>query len=302
MKKNFIIAITSIVFLGIIAFSVNAMAKSGEWVKMPQTVKNSEMQIKKDITENLDKDLFKKISLIATEFINNCHNDEQKERNENFDIEYIMDNVTNENYFKVRGNGSFMFIDENGVIKTYLNTNPTTKDKSYEELNDMISKISGLNLEKIANEIFQAKKLVKNPEDYTYCKVVEKSNYFPTAWFESRKDERTIFFAFNPNTMEILNMGNQKMILSQNNEIEVSEDEAIKTAVTFLDKERRNVKNVELTEVIPNEFYQELKEDEVYTQLDYKRNAYVVTFDDINSLQVYVDATTCEVIGGNGIW
>ena len=54
------------------------------------------------------------------------------------------------------------------------------------------------------------------------------------------------------------------------------------------------------SEVTPNEMF--LEEGEIYSKLNIKRNAYIVSFDTEIKLQVYVDATTGEIIGGNCKW
>ena len=59
---------------------------------------------------------------------------------------------------------------------------------------------------------------------------------------------------------------------------------------------------IELDIVRPNYFYSELNgDDSIYVKIPETRKAYVARFNNEAESEVYIDATTGEVIGGNMI-
>lgn len=83
-----------------------------------------------------------------------------------------------------------------------------------------------------------------------------------------------------------------------NNEIEISEEEALKTAKEYMKKYTSATDmKMEIMIVKPNYFwYKNLGE---YKSVNFRRKAYVFTCNNDANTQIYVDCTTGEVIGGN---
>ena len=154
--------------------------------------------------------------------------------------------------------------------------------------------------EKVAKTIMETNELLENDENYKFVEVTERTTYYPTAWFEDNVNNKSMFIIFNPDSEEIIAIGTKPIPVSENNEIKINEETAKNVAKNKVNKTDREILTVELKEVIPNHMF--LQAGYFYSELNIKRNAYVITFDTVSQLQVFVDATTGEVIGGDGIW
>lgn len=299
-RKFIIIMFITIVILAFSTIAVKAIIKDGTIMSNLTKVPENTLKEVYKVDNNINSKEFAKISDNATKFLTNL-NTNYNISNDKFQIEFVKDNILNEEYYTVKSNEALLHISEDGTITTYLNTRPVLTYKDYSN-NIKYNREFNLDLEEKAMEIFSKTNLVNNNQNYYFNKVVEKKEYFPTAWFKNEIENRELFFTFNPENLEILNMGNKKIILSQNNEIKINKEIAKKVAIEQLSRNDIDIVNIELSEVIPNEFFIPINSQIFYSMFNYKRNAFVVTFNDKYSTQVYVDATTGEVIGGNGSW
>lgn len=304
MSKRKWLIVTIVVITLLVLSTLTVLAIITDEPIMSQISKVTDLKNTQTISITKDNVSYTKIANRAEDFLNKStlSNNGKKLNTEELKIEFVEDNVTNEEYYEVKASTALLHITENGIVTTYLNTSPETTYSDFIADTKFKTSTSNLNLEERAKEVFYKTGLVENTTNYSLVKVEEKETYFPTAWFESLLNKRIIFFAFNPETLEILNMGNQKMILSQNNEVKITEEQAKSIAIKKVSKSLQDIKDIKLDEVVPNEFFKQNDEDAFYTILDYKRRAFIVTFNDMYSTQVYVDATTGEVIGGNGVW
>lgn len=302
MKKGklILIMVITIIVLAFSTIAVRAIMKNETTMSKLTKVSENTLEEVYEIDYNINSKEFDKISDDAIKFLTNL-NKNYKLSSDKFQIEFVKDNILNEEYYVVKSNETLLHILKDGTITTYLNTSPILTYRDYIN-NIKYNEKAKLDLEEKAKKIFSETNLVNNNQNYYFNRIVEKEEYFPTAWFKNEIDNRELFFTFNPENLEILNMGNKKIILSQNNEVKVSEETAKKIAIEQLSRSDIDIENIELSEVIPNEFFMPIENEVFYTMFNYKRNAFVVTFNDEYSTQVYVDATTGEVIGGNGLW
>lgn len=109
----------------------------------------------------------------------------------------------------------------------------------------------------------------------------------------------SINFSFSPVSEEILTLSINKKKY-ENNEIVITENEARKVAQKYLNKSVATEMKLSLEIVMPNYFLKNLEgDDTLYTEIQTSRNAYVATFNNAAKSQIYIDATTGEIIGGN---
>lgn len=224
----------------------------------------------------------------ATESNSNTAKIQQEELN----IEEVRDNETNQTFYRIKGQGAMVeVLKETSEIKTYINSTPPefVVGTVYEKEK----------VEAVANELLQKNNLITSKEKYKMIEIKENTNFFPTVWFENKEEGKQLFITFDPESKEIANLGTKIIPTPEKNTIEISEENAKNIAKRVL-KDEANVVSVELKEVLPNSMF--LESGYYYSSLNIKRTAYVVTFDNKSKLQVFVDATTGEVIGGDGIW
>lgn len=111
-----------------------------------------------------------------------------------------------------------------------------------------------------------------------------------------------IGFSFAPQTSEILTFS-KKDIPFANNEIVISEENAKENAKKYLEKSTANaISSISLEIVQPNSALKPaLKDGRVYLKSTETRLAYVCTFSNQSQTQIFIDCTTGEVIGANGM-
>ena len=98
-------------------------------------------------------------------------------------------------------------------------------------------------------------------------------------------------------------MGSKSIILSENNEVKIDENTAKSIAMKKMSKTLDDIISVGLKDVEPNAAFIEIEDGKYYfSESKTKRKAYVVKFNTTSKIEVYVDATTGEIIGGNGVW
>lgn len=216
-----------------------------------------------------------------------------KEDESDLKVQLVTNNVTNEKFYRVTGSGARIeILQDSGELKSYINSNPTEYVES--------SVFEKEKIQNIANEILNTNDLFENNRGYKIIEIKEKSSYYPTVWFENNLNNKLMFIILNPENKEILAIGTKTKPISENNEIKIDGQKAKNIAIKQVNLSEDAVLSVIQSEVMPNEMF--LESGESYSKLNIMRNAYIVSFDTEVELQVYVDATTGEVIGGNCKW
>lgn len=207
-------------------------------------------------------------------------------------IQAITNNITNEKYYRLTGEGARIeVLQGNGQLRSYINTKPTEY-------------IDGTSFDKekitnAANDILASNELLKVNQNYKLIEIEESSTYYPTAWFQDNEKQKLMFIIFNPDSQEIMAIGTKAIPVSENNEIKIDANTAKNIAMKQVNLTEEYVFSIKQSEVVPNQMF---LESGYYSNLNIKRNAYIICFDNDWKLQVYVDATTGEIIGGDGIW
>ena len=218
----------------------------------------------------------------------NANTSEKEELN----IVEVRDNVAGETFYRITGKGAMLEVMKNNLeIKTYINATPPNFEEGtvYEKEK----------IESVANELLLKNNLIVNKEKYEIDYIKEKTDFFPTVWFKNVEDKKLLFITFDPESKEIANLGTKNILTSDENQIQINEETAKKIARNVI-KDNSNIISIEVKEVIPNTMF--LDNRYYYSEVKSKRNAYVITFDNTSKIQVYVDVTTGEVIGGDGMW
>ncbi len=288
-RKIIVITILAIILLSLATISVMAFVKKqGIMDKMTvysnkETVKNIQEQTDMAKIEETAKNYLQSNKLVESE-------------NEEYEVQLINDNVSNEQYYRIQGNGARIeILKENGEVKSYIKASPSNYVQG--TIYDIET------VENVAKEIFEEGQLVKNKANCNFIEITENLNYFPTAWFEDKTNNRMLFVTFNPDNKEIVNMGSKSIILSENNEVKIDENTAKSIAMKKMSKTLDDIISVELKDVEPNAAFIEIEDGKYYfSESKTKRKAYVVKFNTTSKIEVYVDATTGEIIGGNGVW
>ena len=110
-----------------------------------------------------------------------------------------------------------------------------------------------------------------------------------------------IRFSFAPQSNEILTLGISN-IKYDNNEIKISEKEAIGIAKSYLAKSVATDMKVYVDIVRPNGFLiNNFRENEIYVELQQMRKVYVCEFNNEDKTKIYIDCTTGTVLGGDKI-
>lgn len=148
-----------------------------------------------------------------------------------------------------------------------------------------------------------------NVEDATTYELTNLQEFDEEIWraeFCKKYDGKickgeSVKFSFAPESNEVVTMSINR-IKYANNETLITETEATAIAQGYLDESSANQMTMTKEIVRPNYFYRELVGDEnLYTNINQSRNAYIFTFNNIAESQIYIDCTTGEVIGGNMI-
>lgn len=216
-----------------------------------------------------------------------------KEDESDLKVELVTNNFTNEKFYRMTGSGARIEILKNsGELRSYINSNPTDY-------------VEGTIFEKekirnIANEILNTNDLFENNRGYKIIEIKEKSTFYPTVWFEDSLNNKLMFMILNPETKEILAIGTKTKPISEKNDIKVDSQTAKNIAIKQMNLSEGDVVSVLLSEVIPNDMF--LEDGVSYSKVNIRRNAYIVSFNTEVDLQIYIDATTGEVIGGNCKW
>jgi len=211
---------------------------------------------------------------------------------EELNIIEVRDNVSSETFYRITGKGAMLEVIKDSLeIKTYINATPPEFEEGTVYTKEEI--------ENVAKELLLKNNLISDKEKYEIDHIKVKTDFFPTVWFKNTENQKLIFITFDPASKEIANLGTKNIPMSDQNEINISEKNAEDIARKLLNEDS-NIISTEIKEVIPNTMF--LDNRYYYSQVNNKRNAYVVTFDNISKIQVYVDTTTGEIIGGDGMW
>lgn len=304
MKKRIaimiLILITILTIGGITVMSVNPEEKTvmgkmlkydkQEEIKNAKTITNLS-EIKEKVNDYLDVN-HKTDDNISSTLTKQSDLDTISSEQEELKIVEVRDNETSETFYRITGKGAMLEVMKDSLeIKTYINaTPPNFKEGTVYEKKK---------IESVANELLLKNNLIANKEKYEIDYVKEKTDFFPTVWFKNVEDNKLLFITFDPESKEIANLGTKNILTSDANQIQIDEETAKNIARNAL-KEDSNIMSIEVKEVLPNTMF--LDNRYYYSQVNSKRNAYVITFDNNAKIQIYVDATTGEVIGGDGMW
>ena len=219
-----------------------------------------------------------------------------------------------------------IFTTDNSEVKNYNNalesrietvvTNENAIVRLNSETNELVTYISNKTdfdkgefseeeIKEKAISIFNSIEDV-NKDNYEMIYIEQFDDEIWRVGFAKKYDElinkgESINFSFCPANNEIVTLAINRIGYSNNN-VELAENEAREIAKSYLDKSEANNMTIELEIVRPNYFYNELKGDEsVYVKINECRKAYVARFNNESASEVYIDATTGEVIGGNMI-
>ena len=200
-------------------------------------------------------------------------------------VETVID-TENEVYCLNATNGNLIYY----VKKITYNNSITSKVNLTEE-----------EIKEIGFDLFETIKEEKY-KDYVFTSLEQYDEELWTIRFHKCYDGlvnsgEAVKISFSPIRKQIENL----VILDYpytNNEIEISEEEALKTAKEYMKKYTSATDmKMEIMIVKPNYFwYKNLGE---YKSVNFRRKAYVFTCNNDANTQIYVDCTTGEVIGGN---
>lgn len=296
MKNKLFIAIVfvSVIFLSI---SVVIMAFEKQSSVMGRIEKFSEIEKVEKLNENSIQSrarINNKIVDIQNK-VKNYMKEKQliKSDESDYEIQLITNNVTNEKYYRMIGSGATIdIIQETGEIRRYVNASP----------NDFLVGISYEKdkIENSAKNIMFSNELLQANKNYKLQEIKENFNYFPTAYFKDSVNNKMMYMIFDPNSEEIVIIITKSIPISENNEIKIDKNTAKNIALNKVKMLDEDILKIEQKEVIPNSMF--LEAGYYYSEVNIKRNAYVISFDTISKLQVFVDATTGEILGGDGIW
>lgn len=286
----FVVAIFLSIGIGIIAFGTQSSV-------MGRMERFSEIEVVEEVNVSSTQSRTVTNNEIITNQnkVKNYMKENQLIKNDESDykIQLITNNVTDEKYFRMIGSGATIdIIQKTGEIRRYINANPDdfilgtsyAKDKT----------------ENIAKKIMESNELLQANKNYELKEIKENSNYFPTACFKDSINNKMLYMIFNPDNEEIAIIITKAIPVSENNEVKIDEETAKNIALNKVNLLDKNILKVEQKEVIPNSMF--LEAGYYYSDINIKRNAYVISFDTISKLQVFVDATTGEILGGDGIW
>ena len=125
-------------------------------------------------------------------------------------VQLVTNNVKNEKYYRLTGNGARIeIVQDTGELRSYINSKPTAY-------------ISGTtyNLkeaESVAKEIMKNNELLQVNQNYEFVEIIEKTNYYPTAWFNDNINSKSMIIIFNPIGGEIIAIGTKNIPMSENN-------------------------------------------------------------------------------------
>lgn len=110
-----------------------------------------------------------------------------------------------------------------------------------------------------------------------------------------------ISFSFAPQTSEIVTFA-QKSVPFADNEIKLNEEDARKIAEEFLEKLDADDVSLSLKIVVPNSGLEPvLEEGKVYKNAVQTYLAYICKFNNSYASEIYIDCSTGEIIGTNGL-
>lgn len=219
-----------------------------------------------------------------------------------------------------------MFSLENSIVKNYNNalesrtetviSNDDAILKINSESNELIAYISNntefekntLSKEQVqekAISIFNNLKNI-NKVDYELIYIEQFDDEIWRAGFAKKydgliNDNESIKFSFSPSNNELVTLAINNIAYANNNVV-LTENDAREIANFYMNNSEGNDMTIELDIVRPNYFYSELNgDDSIYVKIPETRKAYVARFNNEAESEVYIDATTGEVIGGNMI-
>lgn len=279
----------------ILSISAGIMAFSQQTSVMGKIKKFSNYEIVEEVVEsdNQNARTINNTNILKHEHVKEYMKKELLIQNDESDykIQLVTNNLTNEKYYRMMGSGARIeIIQETGEVRSYINSKPS---------NYVSGTLYGKEkIKEVAEKIITTNDLLKTNKGYELIEIKEKDNYYPTTWFRDNINNKLMLMIFDPDSEEIIAIATKQIPISENNEIKLDEATAKNIAKHKVNLSEQDILMVEQKEVVPNHMF--LESGYYYSQINIKRNAYVVTFNTISKLQVFVDATTGEIIGGDG--
>lgn len=157
-------------------------------------------------------------------------------------------------------------------------------------------------IKEIGLQLYESIKEMLNNE-YVYTELEQYDEEIWTIRFYKYYDGlinpgESVKISFSPESHEIVNL----VILNNefaNNAVEISQEEAFSIAKKYMKKTTATEMHSEMKIINPNYFW--FKNAGSYKNVNILRKAYVFICNDKASVEIYVDCTTGEVIGGNMI-
>lgn len=145
---------------------------------------------------------------------------------------------------------------------------------------------------------------IDEKDRYEFCYIEQFDEEIWRASFAKKYGDyinrgESVNFSFAPETNEIVTMSINRNTF-ENNEILISQEDAQRIAEKYLEKSVGTELEIALDIVKPNYFLRNVEgDDSIYKDICITRMAYVATFNNDAKTEIYIDATTGELIGGN---
>lgn len=172
-----------------------------------------------------------------------------------------------------------------------------SKKENYEKYNGEDKEVN-----QIAENLFNNLKINDTYKEYKLNGIEKFDDELWMANFSKDYDGlknnfESVKLVFSPANKEIKIVSIIENGTFENNTIEITEEQAIKTAKEKVTTDAKYDVDVEI--VMPNYFFEDSEDYLLYKKNNNTRKAFVVRFDNEEYTTVYVDATTGEIIGGD---
>lgn len=282
--KIFCIVLLSIILALTVVFATDD--KQIDIISKDETINVENGYEKKELVQNARKS--ENIKYFLNE-INVSHNNF-----ENIKSYEVKDNINDLELIEYSNDDFILSVNKKtNELRSYIN-NKTSFPKCNLSKNEVESK---------AIELFSTFK-IKDKKDYILNYVAKFDDEIWRANFVKSNDGlknpgEAINIAFAPTTNEIITLAIIKNEYN-NNEIKISEEDALKIAQKYINKSvTPKVKEVKIDIIKPNQMFKKVVENKMYKHINKMRKSYVIILE--NDSKIYVDVTTGEILGGDCI-
>ena len=282
--KIFCIVLLSIILALTVVFATDD--KQIDIISKDETINVENGYEKKELVQNARKS--ENIKYFLNE-INVSHNNF-----ENIKSYEVKDNINDLELIEYSNDDFILSVNKKtNELRSYIN-NKTSFPKCNLSKNEVESK---------AIELFSTFK-IKDKKDYILNYVTKFDDEIWRANFVKSYDGlknpgEAINIAFAPTTNEIITLAIIKNEYN-NNEIKISEEDALKIAQKYINKSvTPKVKEVKIDIIKPNQMFKKVVENKMYKHINKMRKSYVIILE--NDSKIYVDVTTGEILGGDCI-